>query len=409
MKKTILLGITSGIAAFKAIELITLLKQHDIDVHVIMTKNATHIISPQEVEKTSGNKVFVELFENNFNYKDVLKNRTVDHIVLADRADLMAIVPATANTIAKIAHGFADDFLTITALAMTKPILIAPAMNVNMWNNPAVQENIAALKESGHIIIEPAKGMLACGYEGVGRLENTEIIADMILTELKKTQLLKGKKIIVTAGGTMEKIDSVRYITNRSSGKMGIAIAEACHQRGAEVLLFRAKTSVKPRYHIEEAIFETVEELNALVEKNTPNYDYFYHTAAVSDFTLSEKTEGKIPSDKEITIKLKPQIKIVDQIKKLNTNIKLIAFKAEYNLSEDDLIKKTKEKMKTTNADAVIANDISRSDRGFESDMNEVLIVLKNGKVKRVSHALKKDIATTIVDFLASEQSMTKQ
>ncbi|HSW88467.1 MAG TPA: bifunctional phosphopantothenoylcysteine decarboxylase/phosphopantothenate--cysteine ligase CoaBC [Candidatus Saccharimonadales bacterium] len=401
MKKTIILGITSGIAAYKALELIRLLKQEDIYVYVIMTSNATHIISPEEVEKISRNKVFVELFEKDFNYKDILEKRIVDHIALADKADLMLIAPATANIITKLAHGFADDFLTTTALAMTKPMLIAPAMNIHMWHNPIVQENISKLQTLGFQIIEPAEGMLACGYEGVGRLEDVAIIKDTILTELTNSQVLKGKKIIVTAGGTTEKIDSVRSITNRSSGKMGIAIAEACYRRGAEVLLLRAKNAVKPRYHIAEKTFDTTADLLKLVQEHTKDYDYFYHTAAVSDFTVIEQIEGKISSDKAITVSLKPQIKIVDQIKKLNKNIKLIAFKAEYDLSKRELIQKAKEKLIKTNADAIIANDISKPDQGFESDMNEVTIVLINGKSKEISYAPKREIANEIVDYVS--------
>ncbi|HSW96795.1 MAG TPA: bifunctional phosphopantothenoylcysteine decarboxylase/phosphopantothenate--cysteine ligase CoaBC [Candidatus Saccharimonadales bacterium] len=401
MKKTIILGITSGIAAYKALELLTLLKQADIDVFVIMTKNTTYIIPPEEIERISGNKVYVELFGKNFNYKDILEKRTVDHIALADKADLMIIAPATANIIAKLAHGFADDFLTTTALAMTNPMIIAPAMNVNMWNNPIVQENIFKLRQLGYIIIEPAEGMLACGYEGVGRLENGEIIKDAILTELKSNQSLKGKKIIVTAGGTTERIDTVRSITNRSSGKMGIAIAEACFRRGSEILLLRAKNAVKSRYHIAEKTFDTTEELLELVQEHSKDYDYFYHTAAVSDFTLVEQIKGKISSDKAITLSLQPQIKVVDQIKKRNKNIKLIAFKAEYNLTEEKLIDKAREKLIKTKADAVVANDISKSDRGFESDMNEAIIVLANGEIKTISYASKKEIANEIVDYIS--------
>lgn len=401
MKKTVIVGITSGIAAYKTLDLIRLLKNHELDVIVVMTKNAKHIISAEEAEKVSGNKVFVELFEKDFNFKDVLENRIVDHIALADKADLMVIAPATANTIAKLANGFADDFLTTTALAMTKPILLAPAMNVNMWNHPTVQENIATLKKLGYIIIDPAEGMLACGYEGVGRLEEVGIIKDTILTELTNSQSLQCKKVLVTAGGTTEKIDSVRYITNRSSGKMGVAIAEACFRRGAEVLLLRAKSSVKPRYHIVEKLFKTTDDLLKLVEAYSKDYEYFYHTAAVSDFTPAKKVEGKVSSEKAISISLKPQVKIIDQIKKLNKHIKLIAFKAEYNLYEEDLINKAKEKIQKSNADAVILNDISKSDRGFESDMNEVIIVLANGEIKKIPHASKKEVANEIVVYIS--------
>ncbi|MBI4008668.1 bifunctional phosphopantothenoylcysteine decarboxylase/phosphopantothenate--cysteine ligase CoaBC, partial [Candidatus Roizmanbacteria bacterium] len=293
MKQTVVIGITSGIAAYKSLGLIKLLKHEGLDVAVIMTNSATKMIPLHKVEKVSGNKVFVELFEKNFNYKNILKSRKVDHIDIADKADIMVIVPATANIIAKLAHGIADDFLTTTALAVTAPILLSPSMNINMWNNPIIQENIMKLQEKGFQIIEPAEGMLACGYEGKGRLPDIQTIKDEIQRNLQYIDSLKGKKIIVTAGATIEKIDDVRYITNRSSGKMGIRIAEECYLRGAKVLLLRAKHSIKPRYLIEEEIFDSADDLAKLIEKHIRQYEVFFHVAAVSDFSV-KKQPGKI-------------------------------------------------------------------------------------------------------------------
>jgi len=261
MKKNILIGVTSGIAAYKVLELIKLLKNEGYEIFVIMTKGATKMVSLQDFERASGNKVYVNLFEKNFDYRKVLDKRKVEHIELADKADVMVIAPATANIIGKLAYGIADDFLTTTALAMTTPIIICPSMNVNMWGNPIVQENLAKLKSVGYQIIEPSSGMLACGYEGVGRLENVEIINKEINKLLERNDSLKNKKIIVTAGGTTEKIDEVRFITNRSSGKMGVALAEECYLRGADVLLLRAKNSVSPRYLIKEKIFENLKDV----------------------------------------------------------------------------------------------------------------------------------------------------
>jgi len=399
MKKTILVGITSGIAAYKTITLIEALKQEHCEIFVIMTKNAAKMIPVEAVEEASENKVFIELFENNFDYQEILQKRTVDHITLADKADLMIIVPATANSIAKLAHGIADDFLTTTALAMTKPILLCPAMNVHMWNNPITQENLRILQTHGYYLIEPVIGKLACGYEGIGRLGEIACIKNEVLEQLAIATSLQGKKVLITAGGTMEKIDAVRYITNRSSGKMGIALAEECYRRGADVLLFRAKNAVKPRYMIQEKTFSTAEELLQLVEAYAKEYHYVYHAAAVGDFVVANAYTGKLSSEKAITLTLQPQIKIVNQIKKINPNIKLIAFKAESKLTEAALLQKAQEKLQTSNADVVVANDISKSDRGFESDMNEVFILFPAGKRIKLPYATKKEIAKQIVDL----------
>ncbi len=400
MKKNILIGVTSGIAAYKVLDLIKLLKNEGHEVFVIMTKGATEMISPQNFEKASGNKVYVNLFEKNFDYREILERRKVEHIDLADKTDVMVIAPATANIIGKLAHGIADDFLTTTALAVTSPIIICPSMNVNMWGNPIVQENLNKLKSIGYQIIEPTAGMLACGYEGMGRLENVEIINKEINKLLERTESLKGKKVIVTAGGTIEKVDEVRYIANRSSGKMGVAISEECYLRGADVLLLRAKNSITPRYLIKEKIFETSKDLMNLIKENIKNTDFFYQVAAVSDYKVKQKFEGKLSSKKSITLKLIPQIKIIDQIKKLSSKTTLIAFKAEYGLSEKLLIKEGQRKLKESKADFVIANDVSRKDRGFESDNNEIYIISANGSVKKIPLASKREVAKQIVDYL---------
>lgn len=401
MKKTVLLGVTSGIAAYKTLDLVKNLKTENIDVFVIMTKHAAQMVNPNDFEKASGHKVSIKLFEKDFDYRNILKKRKVDHIELADLADVMIIAPATANIIAKLAHGIAEDFLTTTVLAVTKPIIICPSMNTNMWNNLIVRENVAKLKTLGYQIIEPTSGMLACGYEGEGRLADIEGIKNEILSSLQYTKSLAGKKVIVTAGGTIEKIDDARVIANRSSGKTGIAIAEECYKRGANVLLLRAKNSVKPRYLIKEKTFETTDDLLKLVKKYTPNYDSFYHTAAVSDFTVKEKINSKLSSDQKINLTLKPQVKILDEIKKINPKIKLIAFKAESNLKEKELINVALQRLKKANADAIIANDIGKIDRGFEVDTNEVYIILPDGKTKHLPLATKKEIAKNIVDFLS--------
>lgn len=403
MKKTVVVGVSSGIAAYKAIELIKLLKKNDLEIFVVMSQNAVKMISPDDFEKASGNKVFIELFKKGFNFKNVLKNRKVDHVGLADKADLIVIVPATANIIAKIAHGIADDFLTTTLLAVTSPVIICPSMNVNMWQNPLVQQNISKLKNTGYQIIEPVKGMLACGYEGKGRLEDINLINEEIMCQLKRTKSLSGKKVIVTAGGTLEKIDSVRYITNKSSGKMGISIAEECYLRGADVLLLRAKSSVTPRYLITEEVFETADELAKAIQNKISDCDMFFHVAAVSDFQTAGVAYGKISSKKTFNLKLKPRKKILDNLKKLNPKMNLIAFKAEYGLGKSEMIKVAYRRLQEAKADAIVANDISRSDRGFQADTNEVYIVLKNGEYHKIPLSLKREVASELVDFVSKK------
>jgi len=406
MSQTIIFGVTSGIAAFKSIELVKELKNEGYDVRVVMTEHARKMINPKEFEKVSGNLVITELFEKGFDYKKILKNRKVSHISLADKADVMVICPATANIIAKLAYGIADDYLTTTALAVTCPIIICPAMNVNMWNNVIVQENLEKLQKRGFYIVNPIKGMLACGYEGIGRLADNQTIKQEILNCLNQSNSLKGKKIIVTAGGTMEKIDDVRFITNRSSGKMGVAIAEECFLKGAEVLLLRAKNSVSPRYPIKEELFTTADELLTLVKSNVKKYDYFYHAAAVSDFKPEIKTEGKISSKKELIIKLKPQVKILDGIKKINPNIFLIAFKAECISDQKKLTKIAFGRLKESNADIIIANDVGKNNKGFEVDTNEVTVIFKDGTNVFVPLADKHEVARQIVESVDAKLSL---
>jgi len=402
-KKTIIVGVTSGIAAYKTLDLVRSLKKDGANVFVVMTKSAMAMVPSSKFKKTSGNKVYSELFKKGFDYKDILKIRRVDHIDLADKADVVVIAPATANSIAKIAHGIADDFLTTMLLATTAPIIICPSMNVHMWTNPLVQENIAKLKNLGYHIIEPEEGKLACGYEGKGRLAHIKMIKNEVAAQLKYRNSLAGKKIIVTAGGAVEKIDDVRAISNRSSGKMGVAIAESCFLQGAEVLLVRSKTSVSTRYNIKQIVFETADELEGILKKEVKKNDVLFQTAAVSDFIVENENKGKLDSKKSIVLKLSPRKKIITQIKKWYPKIKLIVFKAVWSSLEKTLIKKGKEKLKESNADAVVVNDVSKSDRGFQADTNEVFIVTSKGSKKKIPLARKQVVASSIIDFLIAE------
>lgn len=406
MTKNVIVGVSSGIAAYKTLDLIKLLKTEGLNCVVIMTRAATQMVDASDFEKESGNRVYVELFEKDFNYKNILKSKTVDHIALADSAGVFAVVPATANTIAKIASGFADDFLTTALLAATCPVIICPSMNTNMWNSSVVVENIKKLRDRGYRIVEPTVGMLACGYFGIGRLEEVEKIKEEVACAFKTAKSLAGKKVLVTAGATREKIDDVRFITNKSSGKMGVAIAEVLWQRGAKVKLLRAKSAVLPRFLMEQAEFETFEDLQTLISKEVKNYDVIVHAAAVGDFSVSGKVSGKIKSNEKVRINLEPRVKIVDSFKKLNPKIKVIVFKAEFSKNDEGLERAAKEFLAKGNFDVVVANDISKQDRGFDADNNEVVVVMGDKSVKKIPLASKQEVAGKIVDYLVQKGAL---
>jgi len=370
-KKIIILGITGGIAAVKAPELVRLLTKKGFKVECVLTRSARNFV------KLKG---YTDLFEPDFDARKIIKQRKVEHIELADKADLILIAPATANLLAKLAHGMADDYLTTLVLATKAPVMLCPAMNVNMWQHPAVKENLAKVKQLGYEVINPVSGMLACGYEGLGRLEELEKIVKTVVERLKIKDSLKGKKILVTAGPTREPIDAVRFITNASSGKMGTAIAEAAKKRGAEVRLLMGQTD-----------FVTAKDLLALVKKYAPDYDIIFHTAAVGDFGVQTRP-GKLSSRQPVSLRLETQVKILEQIKKFNQKIKVIGFKAEYGLPGKLVIQ--------SGADVTIYNDVSRKDIGFGVDDNEVMVVLRQEQ-QLIRKAPKAVIAEQILDCLA--------
>lgn len=401
--KNVVVCVSGGIAAYKVVDLVTELKKKKLNTFVVMTEHATRIVSPLALEKASGNKVRSELFEKDFDYKKVLTSRRVDHIDLSDVADLVLIAPATANVIAKLAHGLADDLLTTTLLATRAPIFLCPSMNVHMWANEVVQENIQKLLTRGYRVIPPEKGMQACGYEGVGRLPGVNTILSVIQPLLDKQTSLLGKKILVTVGATTDEIDDVRFLTNRSSGKMGVAIAQECFLLGADVLLLRSKTAMSPVYVIQEKTFTTADDLENLLQKHLPKTDVVFHVAAVSDFAI-KKAKGKIKSTHPVSLALSPRKKIISQIKKLNPKVTLIAFKAEAESDEEKLIEIGKKKLKEWDADAVVLNDISKKDRGFQAETNEVIVVQKNG-IKKISLAPKREVAKAIIKFLFEKKT----
>lgn len=387
--KTVLIGISGGIAAYKICELIRMYKRANAEVLVVCTPNALNFVTKLTLENLSKNPVAVEEFN--------VEKFNPEHISYADKADIMVIAPATANTISKIATGVCDNLLTSIACAFTKPMIIAPAMNCNMWKNPIIQQNLSKLNVE---ILEPESGYLACGYEGKGRLCSLDKIFDKTV-EILNAKRLNGKKFVITSGGTIEEIDPVRYISNYSSGKMGLALADVAKNLGADVTLITT-CNVERKYNIVKV--KSAQEMKKAVEAEFNNADCIIMAAAVADYRVKERASQKMKktADDEITLTL---VKNPDILKELclkkqnkiaNTDEELpliIGFCAE----SENLIANAKEKIVKKGCDYLIANDISRKDIGFSSDFNEVTILDKNGGMKKLEKADKKTIAKKIL------------
>lgn len=380
--KNILIGITGGIAAYKICSLIRLFRKARANVRVVVTPNALNFVTKLTLQTLSSNEVYVDNFEID-EYKP-------EHISLCG-SDIFVIAPASANTLSKIANGICDNLLLSTACAFSKPILLAPAMNTNMWNNPFVQENLAKLQSKGYHILNPESGYLACGTNGIGRMVEIEDIFEETSRILSNNQLLKNKKILITAGGTKEKIDPVRYISNCSSGKMGIALADCAYEMGAEVTLISTFKIEKPYKNI---VTESAQEMAETVKSEADTQDCIIMAAAVADYRIAEYSEQKIKktSDNKITLEL---VKNPDILKSLEGSKAVIAgFCAE----SENLIENAKTKIKNKGCDYLIANDISRNDIGFSSDMNEVYILDKNLNISHFERDTKKNIARKILE-----------
>ncbi|CCY63309.1 phosphopantothenoylcysteine decarboxylase/phosphopantothenate/cysteine ligase [Clostridium sp. CAG:967] len=379
--KTILVGITGGIAAYKICELIRMYKRANANVRVVCTKNALNFVTKLTLQNLSQNDVGVEEFS--------IDDFKPEHISFADEADIMVIAPATANTISKIATGVCDNLLTSIACAFRKPVIIAPAMNCNMWDNPIVQENLNKLH---YTILEPESGYLACGYDGKGRLCSLDKIFDKTV-EILNYKKLKGKKTVITSGGTIEDIDPVRYISNYSSGKMGLALADAAYNLGADVTLVTTK-EVTRKYNVVKV--KSALEMQSAVEKELDASDCIIMAAAVADYRIKEQAEQKIKksSEDEITLTLVKNPDILKEICLKKTHQTIVGFCAE----SENLIENAKEKIVKKGCDFLIANDISRKDIGFSSDYNEVTILDKNGGMKKLEKADKTTIAYQIFE-----------
>ena len=393
--KTVVIGVTSSISCYKVVDIIRILKKN-FNVEVIMTENAEKLVSREEFERVLEKKVHINLFYKGWSYKDYIKREKSEHISLADMADLFLICPATANVIGKIANGIGDDLLTTTVMATDAPVLVCPSMNTKMWQNPVVQENVSKLRKLGYYFVEPEYGKLACGYEGVGRLADIKKIKDEIISIVENKDSLKGRKIIVTAGATSEEIDPVRVITNKSSGKTGVYIAEEFSKRGASVTLIHGNIKTEPKGKISSIKINNADELYKAIKDNIRDKDIIVHSAAVSDFTV-KKQKKKISSNKNIALKLKKSRKIIKEIKKLNKDIFLVGFKAECNIGDNMLIEDAYKTLKESNCDLIAANDIGKYH--FE-DANEVFLVDKNKHVKHLKKDDKRVIARQIVDYI---------
>ena len=386
--KQIIVGITGGIAAYKSAELVRLLVKEDILVKVAMTKSATKFVTPLTFEALSGERVIHDMFDQ--------EGTAIDHIQWGQESDLIIIAPATANFIGKMAHGIGDDFLSTCVLAATAKILVCPSMNTRMFENPAVQDNLDLLKKRGFVIMEPGQGELACGTEGPGRLPEPEEILQQA-KRLLSDQDLSGLKILITAGPTTEPIDPVRYISNRSSGKMGYALARAAALRGADVILVSGPTDLPPPTGLSFGQVITAEDMRRSVFENRSGCDIIIKAAAVSDYRPKDHAAQKIKKGPEsLSLEL---VKNPDILAELGSTIEefpavLVGFAAE----TEDLIANAEKKLKSKNLDMIVANDVSSKDAGFETDTNRVKIIYSDGHVDDSPLMTKDKVADLVLD-----------
>ncbi len=383
--KNILIGITGAIAAYKTLELIRLFKKNNANVKVVVTPNALNFVTKTTLEALSQNSVDVEQFN--------IREYKPEHISLCDGSDIFVIAPASANTIAKMTHGICDNLLTSVFCAYKKPVVVAPCMNTNMWENPSTVKNIETLKSRGIKIIEPESGFLACGTEGKGRLADINIIFDTVKEILLPAQILKGKKIVITAGGTKEDIDTVRYIGNYSSGKMGIALADNAYKLGADVVLI-STAEVKKQYKVINV--QTAEEMYQAVKTEFKDAYSLIMAAAVSDYRIKNKSDKKIKkTGGTLHLKLVENPDILKEMCKIkNNNQVIIGFCAE----SENLINNAKEKIKNKGCDYICANDISKKDIGFSSNFNELYIIDKEYNIIHIEKTDKNNAAFQIIE-----------
>jgi phosphopantothenoylcysteine decarboxylase/phosphopantothenate--cysteine ligase len=385
------LGVSGGIAAYKAAEIVRLLQDRGVRVQVIMTKSAQEFVRPLTFAALSGEKVITDIFSAGIEQPNI--DSAVEHIAVAQAIDGLLVAPATADVLAKFAQGLANDFLTTLYLATTAPVVVAPAMNVNMWNHPATQANLEILRKRGVRIVEPGEGYLACGMTGPGRLAENEAIVAALLEAVGASQDLAGETVLITAGPTREKIDPVRYLTNRSSGRMGYAIAEAAIRRGARVLLVTGPTAIKPPASAEVTKIESAEEMRRAVLKMLPEASIVIKTAAVADYRAKDAADQKIKRKGPLTLELEPTTDILAELARHKQNQLIIGFAAE----TQNVLENARKKLSSKSLDAIVVNDVSREGVGFDTDRNAVTIITHD-EVVEVPETTKWDVAQRVLD-----------
>jgi phosphopantothenoylcysteine decarboxylase/phosphopantothenate--cysteine ligase len=387
----IALGVSGGIAAYKSAEIVRLMQDRGVRVQVIMTRAAREFVRPLTFAALSGEKVITDLFGSEDQQANV--DAAIEHIAVAQAIDALLVAPATADVIARFAQGIANDFLSTLYLATTAPVVIAPAMNVNMWSHPATQANLEILRKRGVRIVEPDSGYLACGMVGPGRLAENEAIVTAVLEALGASQDLAGETVLVTAGPTREKIDPVRYLTNRSSGRMGYAIAEAALRRGARVLLVSGPTAVPPPGSAELTRVETAEEMHTTVLKLLPESTVVIKTAAVADYRPKAMAGEKIKRKGPMTLELEPTTDILAELARHKTSQVIVGFAAE----TENVLENARKKLASKSLDAIVVNDVSREGVGFDSDRNAVTII-SHDEVVEVPETSKWEVAQRVLD-----------
>lgn len=370
--KTVILGVTGGIAAYKAASLASLLVKQGCEVHVIMTEHALNFISPVTFETLTGRKCLTDTFDRNFQYN-------VEHVSLAKKADLFVVAPATANVIGKLAAGIADDMLTTTMLACRCSKLIVPAMNTNMYENSIVQENMEKLRQHGFTLMEPSVGRLACGDTGIGKFPPESEIFDYILREIAMEKDMAGKKVLITAGPTREPIDPVRFLTNHSTGKMGYALAADCMQRGAEVTLVSGKTSLEKPPFMKVIHVETAGEMFEAVTKVSHEQDIIVMSAAVADYTPAETADEKVKKkDGDMLLELK---RTKDILKYLGENRSESQYICGFSMETENMLENSKAKLDKKQVDMIVANNLKEAGAGFGVDTNKVTVITKKKEI----------------------------
>lgn len=391
--KTVVLGVTGSIAAYKIAYLASALVKLHADVNVIMTQNATNFINPITFETLTSHKCLVDTFDRNFQYN-------VEHVALAKRADIFMVAPASANVIGKMANGIADDMLTTTILAAKCPKLVSPAMNTNMYTNQIVQDNLEKLKHYGFEIIDPANGYLACGDTGAGKMPEPETLLQYILRELASEKDLAGKRVLITAGPTQEKIDPVRYITNHSTGKMGYALAECCMRRGAEVTLVSGPVAIQPPMFVDVVPVTSAEDMAREVKTRADSQDIMIKAAAVADYRPVNPADEKIKKkDGDSSIELE---RTEDILKYLGEHRKQGQFICGFSMETEHMVENSTAKLDKKNVDMIVANNLKVSGAGFGTDTNIVTLITRAG-AKELPIMSKSEVADAIMDEILTQ------